>query len=559
MRTSLLSAAILLVLVSSVWPAMVRQIDYDGQSPFSPKQMNAIIGYRLGTGLSPEGLAAGLNKLLGELNKAGCFLADLELEYSPDSTAAKVKITNGIIPSAGNIMITGNSYLGQSYLESQLSARSKGTLSEGKILRDIATLSLIYADNGFPHARIAVGDFSLSGSRLDYSYQIVEGPRVNIDRIRFAGNVQTKDYALLRFSGLTPGVVFSRKNIEKGRARLIKSGLFRTVSEPVLTAGDRAGSENLLIAVEEGRYNNIFGALGYNRDQTRQNGWLTGSIDMAFSNLGGAGRRAKISWQRLRQENSRLSAEFSTPWIFSFDLGLTAAVSHRIEDSSYTQSSGRMMADLPAGEHFTAGVGAEAVRVVPGSAQFIRRNIKYNSLWSLEADYRDGSASPRGFWSKLEIEYGRKRYYDPVVQLTVSRVKLDAGQVQGIFKRQALSAAAHLRAVISSEKPVPRPDQFSMGGAASLRGYWEEQFLADQLAWGNLEYRYSPDRRLELFPFYDLGYFYDPERGLRGYRSGYGAGLRMETGLGWLSLVYGLGKGDGWGQGKIHISLDSDF
>ncbi|MDQ7798581.1 MAG: POTRA domain-containing protein [Candidatus Edwardsbacteria bacterium] len=559
MRAYILPAAMVLTLASAAWPAVIRRMDYDGQSPFSPKQMNAIIGFQSGTGLSSESLAAGLNKLLAELNRAGCFLAGLEMEYSPDSTQAKVKITNGIIPRAGNIIITGNSYLGRNYLESQLSVRPKGTLSEGQILSDIAALSLVYADNGFPHARIAVGDFSLSGSRLDYSYQIVEGSRVNIDKIRFSGNLQTKEYALLRLSGLAPGVVFNRKNIEKGRARLIKSGLFRTVSEPVLTAGDRAGSENLLIALEEGRYNNIFGALGYNRDQTRQNGWLTGSLDMAFSNLGGVGRRAKISWQRLRQENSRLSAEFSTPWIFSLNLGLTAAVSHRIEDSTYTQSSGRLMADLPAGEHFTAGAGAEAVRVVPGSAQLIGRNIKYNSLWSLEADYRDGSVSPRGFWSKLEIEYGRKRYYNPSVQLTVSRVKLDASQVRDIFKRQALSAVAHLRAVISSEKPVPRPDQFSMGGAASLRGYWEEQFIANQLAWGNLEYRYLPDRRLELFPFYDLGYYYDPERGLRGYRSGYGAGFRMDSALGWISLVYGLGRGDGWGQGKVHVSLNSDF
>lgn len=547
------------MMAPAAWPAMVRQIEYDGQSLLSRKQMDDIIGYKPEAGISPEDLLSGLNKLLGELNKSGCFLAGLELEYSPDSTEAKVKITNGIIPSAGNLIIKGNSYLGESYLAGLLSARPGGALSEGKILRDIAELSLTYADNGFPHARIRVGDFSMSGSRVDYSYMIEEGPRVTIDKIKFTGNVQTKDYALLRFSGLAPGVAFNRKNIEKGRARLIKSRLFRTVSEPILTAGDRDGSENLMIAVEEGRYNNIFGALGYNRDETRQNGWLTGSIDMAFSNLGGAGRRAKISWQRLRQENSRLSAEFSTPWIFSLNMGLTAAVSHRIEDSTYTQSSGRIMADFPAGEHFTAGVGAEAMRVVPGSSQIIKRNAKYSSLWYIEADYRDVAVSPRGFLSKLEIEYGRKRYYDPSVQLTISRIIIDASQIQDIFNRQSLALSAHLRAVISSEKPVPRSDQFSMGGAASLRGYWEEQFIANQLAWGNLEYRYSPDRRLELFPFYDLGYYYDPERGQRGYRSGYGAGFRMDTALGWISLVYGLGKGDKLGEGKVHISLSGEF
>ena len=159
----------------------------------------------------------------------------------------------------------------------------------------------------------------------------------------------------------------------------------------------------------------------------------------------------------------------------------------------------------------------------------------------------------------MEAEYGRKRYYDPPTQLTVSRIKIDASLVKDLSVNQSLFMAFHGRTTISSEKPVPRSDQYAMGGAGSLRGYWEEQFLADQLAWANLEYRYSPDRRLELFPFCDLGYYYDPERMQRGYRPGYGAGLRMDTALGWISLVYGLGKGDGFGEGKVHISLDSDF
>ncbi len=549
----------LMFAASAARSELIRRLEYQGQSPLSTKQMNAIIGYQPETGISSDELPTGLNKLLGQLNKSGCFLAELELGYSPDSTAAEVKIINGIIPTTGNLTIAGNSYLGQSYLAGLLSVRSNGSITEGKIQRDIAVLSLAYADNGFPHAKILAGDFSMSANRVNYSYKIEEGPRVTIDQIRFTGNAQTKDHAMLRFSGLTPGMIFNRKRLEKGRARLIKSGLFRSVSRPALTAGTGEGAENLVMTVEEGRYNNIFGAMGYNREPNSQKGWLTGSVDLAFANLGGTGRRAKVSWQRLHQENSRLAAEFSTPWMFSFNLGLTAAVSHRIEDSTYTQSSGRIMAEFPAGEHFTAGMGGEAVRVVSGWSQTIKRNVKYNSLWSLEADYQDSENNHKGFLSKLEIEYGRKRYYDPPVQLTVSRARLDASQVQGISNKQSISLAAHLRAVITSEQPVPRSDQFAMGGAASLRGYWEEQFMANQLAWANLEYRYAPDRRLELFPFYDQGYFYDPERGLRGYRFGYGAGLRTETGLGWISLVYGLGQGDRPGKGKVHISLDSDF
>jgi outer membrane protein insertion porin family len=554
-----LLVSVLLLATAKLWPADIRHIGYKGRSLFSEARMNGIIGFSQAGGLSTEALKRGVGALLAQLSSAGCFMAELELEYSSDSTKAIIKIINGIIPVAGEVGICGNSYLGNAYLTGLLAVREGQPITTANIFADISAVSLSYADLGFPHAKIKVGDFSISDTMVNYNYKIEEGPRVVIDNIRFVGNHQTKYGTALRFSGLSSGLLFGRKVMEKGRTRLMKSGLFRSVSEPMLTISTNPGLENLTFTVEERRYNNLIGAIGYNQDEARQKGWLTGSIDLSFSNLGGSGIQTKVSWQRLTQEKSRLSAAFSTPWLFSFDIGLAASIAHRIEDSTYTQSSGRILAEFPAGDHFTAGVGAEAVRVVPGSAMLINRYIIYNSLWSVEADYRNNDDIITGLLIKLELEYGRKRYYNPAVQLTLSRLKLFLSHKQSTFKRQFIYAAAHWQTVISSEKPVPRSDQFSMGGALSLRGYWEDQFVANQLAWTNIEYRFLPDKRLELFPFYDLGYFYDLEREQRGYRSGYGVGFRMNTALGWISLVYGLGKGDKWRQGKVHIGLDSDF
>lgn len=518
-----------------------------------------ILGFSEKGGIDSDKLNEGVNRLMARLLDEGCILSGLELEYSLDSTTAYVKINNGQVPITGRITISGNSQLGSSYLESLLQVHPGRRISNSMVFKDLENIAKAYADNGYPHAQINTGDFVAEGDRIEFKYIIEEGPRVILENVLFAGNQQTRDVTLRRLFGFVPNKPFNRRTVEKGRGNLIKSGLFRSVSEPMLVSGSADGRENIFIKIEEGRYNNIFGTLGYNRDETRQKGWMTGSVDLAFSNLGGYGRKAKVSWQRLRQENSRLTAEFYTPWIFSFNLAVTAGVSHRIEDSTYTQSSGRILAEIPAGDHFTVGAGGEIVRVVPGSSMSVLRSTKYNSLWTLGSDFRGGPSGRSGFASRLEIEYGRKNYYDPSSQLTLSRIKFDAAHSQEITGKQSFYLAGHSRAVISSERPVPRYDQFSMGGAATLRGYWEEQFTANQLFWINAEYRYAPDRRLEIFPLFDLGYFYDPERMQRGYRFGYGAGLRMDTSLGWLNLIYALGEGDNMGQGKVHVSLDSVF
>ncbi len=537
----------------------IKELNFSGQTSFRPDYLKQLCSFEPGSGTSSAKLQTGIKRILGELQQSGYLMAVLKEEYSEDSSVVAIKIEQGDLCTMDHLLITGNKYIGQAYLSDFIGAKPGGIFLQEQVSEDINNLARVYAENGYPHASVTVSDFSLMKGHISYNYQITEGPRVIIDKILFRDNKQTNYNTMLRLSGLKEGMPFSPKAVEEGRKRLMKSNLFQSVGGPLLFAGQREGFENLVITVKEGRYNSILGAIGYNQGNDQEKGWLTGSFDLAFANIGGTGRRAKVSWQRLRQESSRLSAEFSTPWIFSLNMGITAAVSHRLEDSTYTQSTGRIMADFPAGEHFTAGVGAEAVRVVPGTTQLIKKNMKYSSLWYLEADYRDSDNNQRGFLSKLEIEYGQKKYYEPSVQLTVSRIKLDGSQLWNIFSRQSLSLAGHGRVVVSSEKPVPRSDQFVMGGANSLRGYWEEQFIANQLAWTNLEYRYSPDRRLELFPFYDLGYFYDQERGQRGYRSGYGAGFRMETALGWINLVYGLGKGDKWGQGKVHIGINSDF
>ena len=54
-------------------------------------------------------------------------------------------------------------------------------------------------------------------------------------------------------------------------------------------------------------------------------------------------------------------------------------------------------------------------------------------------------------------------------------------------------------------------DLFRLGGASTLRGYREGQFLGSRIVWTNLEYRFLVAPRSFFYGFVDVGYIAQPD------------------------------------------------
>jgi outer membrane protein insertion porin family len=44
-----------------------------------------------------------------------------------------------------------------------------------------------------------------------------------------------------------------------------------------------------------------------------------------------------------------------------------------------------------------------------------------------------------------------------------------------------------------------------------------------------------------------------------GFKTGYGIGIQVETGLGVMGVSFALGEGDSFSNGKIHFGLINEF
>jgi outer membrane protein assembly factor BamA len=130
------------------------------------------------------------------------------------------------------------------------------------------------------------------------------------------------------------------------------------------------------------------------------------------------------------------------------------------------------------------------------------------------------------------------------------------------FRWQTILLGLHGRQVKSNEKYISVSDLFRFGGTSSLRGYREEEFWGEKIAWLNLEYRYLLAPRSRVFLFFDGGYFYQKDREqkvIEDYKFGYGFGFRIETRLGVIGIDYGLGEGRGLTSGLVHVGLTNKF
>ncbi|MEO0205458.1 MAG: hypothetical protein ABIL22_02145 [candidate division WOR-3 bacterium] len=91
-------------------------------------------------------------------------------------------------------------------------------------------------------------------------------------------------------------------------------------------------------------------------------------------------------------------------------------------------------------------------------------------------------------------------------------------------------------------------DYVRLGGADDLRGYMEDEFLAKQAWWFNLEYKILP-----IYPIFDIAWLETD------YTFSYGMGIDAQTKFANASIIFAWPKKGKWTDGKIHLLLTKGF
>jgi outer membrane protein insertion porin family len=380
---------------------------------------------------------------------------------------------------------------------------------------------------------------------------------------------------LLRELPLRPGALYSKKQVEKIPERLNRLGLLKSVSDPVIVMKGRRHI-GLLIEIEEGNSTSFDGVVGYIPGESAvagNEGYFTGLVDLSLNNLFGTGRQFSVYWKKPDRLSEEFSLGFREPWVMGYPLDVGVGLDRTVRDSAFIEWQYELNTRLRIRENFYLVSRLHRRIALPDSAssrtQRLTRNAVLNGEIGVEYDSRYYPINPRdGIFYRNTYSYGLKENFGPSYLLDEDQIKKNE-RVETIhiefewFQRIAMNQVLSLQLTgykISGGR-LQLTDFFWFGGSRSLRGYRENQFRGNVVAWANLEYRFLLNRNSRLFVFNDWGFYQDIRASEKTDHTlpGYGIGIRLDTGLGIMGIDYGLGRGDTFSQGKIHFGIINRF
>ena len=575
------------IFASNLFPQSIKSIQVNDANIFSNNDIIDWGEITVGSKIFPGIIDSVKSRIALQLGNRGylhSIFNGTALEYSADSQSVilVIALKEGE-PTYVNQIITSG-------LDSSLSAKilpmfeylRKQIFNKFELENDISLALTYYENNGYPFAKIIIPsiyfyrDSTKDNFLADIYLNFDKDIYCKIDKIKIFGNTSTQDFVIQRELRIKKGEEYSQQLIDELPKRLNRLGYFEPVNKPEFFL-DSKNEGILKITVKEKETNNFDGIIGYIPSTTNnQGGYLTGLINVSLRNLFGTGRAAAIRWQQYDKYSQDLELKYLEPWLFNYPFNFTASLYQRKQDSSYVQRTLEGNLEYLATDNFSASIFVSSEVVIPteltNQTFTVFNSSSITTGVNIKIDTRDDPYSPtQGFLFNNSYAFSKKTIIGPgqfitpgtATNVNLQRFTVDLDGYYNLFQRQVVALGVHGRELRGSNFEVS--DLYRLGGANSLRGYMEDQFLGNRILWTNLEYRLLLTRRTFGFLFFDTGYFLqnaNPEMKIlknEGFRIGYGLGLNIETGLGVLRVSFALAKGDTFAHGKIHFGLVNEF
>ncbi len=493
--------------------------------------------------------------------------------YSPDSSAVELTffLEEGARPQVGEFRIIGlDSLGGQPPLKFR--TRIGQHFDSANLESDIELLLRAFESSGYPFCAIQVKRLEFTGEGLAVELEVSPGPKVVVGEIEVVGNQQTRERVVLRELPFRAGALYNESQVRKIRPALLKLGFFKWVNPPRIEMRED-GLGRLVIEVAEGNQNRFDGILGYNPASAATDAFVSGLLDIRLGNLFGTGRQAAAHWERRTKETQAFRVLYTEPWIGGQPVSGSFGFRQLIQDTSYVEREIELNAELRLNQRLFLSAGVSSRSISPDSLGALRLGVVPSTSFDLRTGFTfdtvDEPLNPsRGVKYQTSFQWSRKNIEGISGDATFNqkRISIDFEHYFSLFRWQVVAIALHGREITTGEDVVSLVDQYRFGGTRTLRGYREEQFRGSRIAWSNMEYRFLLGPRSRFFAFFDVGYFFREQRHselgkqvVDSAKLGYGVGLRLQTRLGLVGIDYGLGEGDSFSNGKVHIGLTNEF
>ncbi len=418
-----------------------------------------------------------------------------------------------------DISIEGNTFFSTEYLFSLY----KPIKNYSDIEIFIKKILDLYCNAGFPFCSINPEIVKLENARQKLILYITEGDRIVIKDYLFKTDKKTEIGPLKKITRINKDQYFSLKNLHRIKKTILKTNTFNDVTEKILKQGD---NYFVLLEIKEKSTDYISAGGAFARSEKYF------VFELSSLNIFGTLRQFRFNYESNisdRDNKNLLNINFTEPVILS-------PVIFRGDLKIWTYDSARLVElngvfNTPLNDYLSIFVtsGIEITNYLTDAGSYGYSNTLLGA--GLEWNFNKEDLI---FFNSIKFDYlfrdnERLRFfYDGEI-----------GYANFFIKPHWRYAKTEIFEYF---------DYFKIGGAKSLRGYMEDEFLVKQAVWLNIEFK-----KLPLYPIVDVAYLNDK------YTFAYGAGIEAKTNFVNTSIIFSIPRNGTWDDGKLHILLEKNL
>jgi outer membrane protein assembly factor BamA len=414
-------------------------------------------------------------------------------------------------------------------------------------------------DHGHPFAVVNM-DFTTRESKaaLDLGILIDAGEGFKFGGFKYGGS-SIRPVPLERLALLKYGEPYSETRVALALEKLSRTGYFESVFPGTVY---RDSSKNMLypsLSLTDLKGNRLSGILGYDSEKKGGDG-VNGYVDIHLINLRGTARDLDFNFESKQTGLGTSSKEarlaYLEPWIPGTPIGVKVDLHVSLEDSIYDERS--------LGAEFFQDLDFHSRYLVTFARQFnhdylgLSRSTADIAGLGLQYDSRDQApATLKGIRFSTRLNGVHRDLQDSAYFLVQNLNELALWANRGRWVGHALISG-------SGNWPLAgranRGELYAIGGANTIRGFREKEFLTNLFLYGNLEIQFllAPRSRASAFL---VPAWINRMHGDVNWKREIGYGLGLESGAkDWtFGISYALNPRRTLGNGFVHIRVTNNF
>ncbi len=261
--------------------------------------------------------------------------ATAELARDGESFFITFTVEEGPQYTVGTVAVnTGQTTLDANELNNVVTTGGGEVYDASKVDKTVENMTIEAGKSGYAFAKVQPNIERDEENRvLNITFEVVEGPRVYIERIDIIGNVRTLDEVIRRELRLVEGDAYNRVLVDRARRRLTGLDFFSKIDIRELQ-GSAPDKVQLVIFVEEKSTGTINFSAGYSTTEQ-----VIGSINVTERNFLGKGQAVRLATS-LSFKRQSVDFSFTEPYFLGRNLSagvdLFATRTDQEDESSFT-------------------------------------------------------------------------------------------------------------------------------------------------------------------------------------------------------------------------------